>query len=68
MTRLAHARSALFALALTCSLTLPPAARAEEPPAEAARKARDAFTEGTNAFNLGQWDKAIDAWQRAYSY
>ncbi len=32
----------------------------------AAKQARAAYDEGQVAFNLGQWDKAIDAWQRGY--
>ena len=31
-----------------------------------AKKARESFTEGTASFNLGQWDKAIEAWQKGY--
>ncbi|MEO6953965.1 MAG: tetratricopeptide repeat protein [Polyangia bacterium] len=33
---------------------------------EDTRKASEAYKEGTAAFNLGQWDKAIEAWQRGY--
>lgn len=39
---------------------------AQAAPDDNARRARDAFTDGTSYFNLGQWDKAIDAWQSGY--
>jgi hypothetical protein len=32
------------------------------------KRARDAFVEGTTFFNLGQWDKAVEAWQLGYKY
>jgi hypothetical protein len=32
----------------------------------ASKAARAAYEEGQVAFNLGQWDKAIEAWQRGY--
>ncbi len=37
------------------------AARADD-----AQKARDLFTQGNTYFDLGQFDKAIDAWQNGY--
>jgi hypothetical protein len=36
-------------------------ARADDP-----QKARELFTQGNTFFDLGQFDKAIDAWQRGY--
>ena len=34
--------------------------------ADDAQRAKDLFTEGTRYFDLGQFDKAIDAWQAGY--
>jgi hypothetical protein len=34
--------------------------------ADDAQKARDLFTQGNTYFDLGQFDKAIDAWQQGY--
>jgi hypothetical protein len=34
--------------------------------ADDAQKARDLFTQGNTYFDLGQFDKAIDAWQNGY--
>jgi Tetratricopeptide repeat len=34
--------------------------------ADDAQKARDLFTQGNTFFDLGQFDKAIDAWQNGY--
>src|SRR5262245_8860449 len=42
-------------------------ARAQAGPVEeAAHKAREAFAEGSAQFNLGNWEKAVDAWQNGY--
>jgi len=38
-----------------------PVARADD-----AQKARELFTQGNTSFDLGQFDKAIDAWQSGY--
>jgi hypothetical protein len=46
--------------ALACSLTAQ-VARADD-----AATARELFTQGNTFFDLGQFDKAIDAWQRGY--
>src|SRR5689334_15927907 len=35
-------------------------------PEEAGRKAKEAFTEGMNYFNLGQWEKAVASFELAY--
>jgi hypothetical protein len=52
---------AVIAVILGC---LPSIARAQEDP----KRAKEAFKEGTRQFNLGQFDKAIEAWQRGYQF
>ena len=55
-------------VALTLLFASAPCLRADAAPraSEETRKASEAYKEGTAAFNLGQWDKAIEAWQRGY--
>ena len=49
----------MVAIALVASVAT--TARADD-----AQKARDLFTQGNTYFDLGQFDKAIDAWQSGY--
>jgi hypothetical protein len=68
MQRRLHLVSAIVAssLALSTPILISPsvAIAAKEDPN--AKIAREAFSEGQVAFNLGQWDKAIEAWQKGY--
>jgi len=77
--RLALSRSIFPRVArplLVLSLALAPAlARAQEPPHGAApatkdqydtQRAKELFQQGTTLFNLGEFDKAIEAWQDGY--
>jgi hypothetical protein len=41
-------------------------ARGQDAHAQDAQKARDLFSQGNTYFDLGQFDKAIDAWQKGY--
>jgi hypothetical protein len=43
-------------------------ALAAPPVDENAKKAREAFTDGTTYFNLGQWERAIESWQAGYKH
>jgi tetratricopeptide (TPR) repeat protein len=52
---------ALMLAVVTVAMVAPPAARADD-----AQQARDLFTQGNTFFDLGQFDKAIDAWQKGY--
>jgi tetratricopeptide (TPR) repeat protein len=54
-------RASLRALAAVCWLAAGAAAQGDD-----ADAARTAFVEGTSAFNLGQWDAAVEAWERGY--
>ena len=57
-------RGTLLALLI---LALPAVASADLPSgAEANRQAREAFAQGSRAFDLGEWDRAIEAWQKGY--
>jgi len=57
-------RGTLLALLI---VALPAVASADLPSgAEANRQAREAFAQGSRAFDLGEWDKAIEAWQKGY--
>src|SRR6185312_11409173 len=59
-------RGTLLALLI---LALPAVAMADLPTgAEANRLAKEAFAQGSRAFDLGEWDKAIEAWQKGYEY
>jgi hypothetical protein len=53
-------RASAIALVLAIAL-LTGRARADD-----AQQARDLFTQGNTFFDLGQFDKAIDAWQKGY--
>jgi hypothetical protein len=55
-----RARASLVALMLALTLLVGTAH------ADDAQQARDLFTQGNTFFDLGQFDKAIDAWQRGY--
>src|SRR4051794_26178182 len=55
-------------LLLAAALMLAIARVGSAAPPDLAKRAKDSFTEGTAYFNLGQWDKAIDSWQRGYQY
>jgi tetratricopeptide (TPR) repeat protein len=57
-------RGLALLLALVSWLAASVASAAPSP--EAVKKAREAFADGTTAFNLGQWQKAIDAWEKGY--
>lgn len=62
--RAVHVRSSRLIPALAVAAWLvfgATAARADD-----AAQARDLFTQGNTFFDLGQFDKAIDAWQRGY--
>ena len=58
-----RARASLVALLLAIVFTASGATPAR---ADDAQKARDLFTQGNTYFDLGQFDKAIDAWQNGY--
>ena len=56
------ASPALARVVLVLALALGPArARADDTP-----RAKELFQQGTTLFNLGEFDKAIDAWQQGY--
>jgi hypothetical protein len=55
-----RARAAVVALVLGAFL-MATTARADD-----AQQARELFTQGNTFFDLGQFDKAIDAWQKGY--
>jgi tetratricopeptide (TPR) repeat protein len=57
-------RGLALLLALVSWLAASVASAAPSP--EAVKKAKEAFADGTTAFNLGQWQKAIDAWEKGY--
>ena len=57
-------RSLVWLVALTL-LFRPQAGFAQA--ADPGKQAKDAFVEGSAAFNLGQWDKAIASWERGYT-
>jgi tetratricopeptide (TPR) repeat protein len=60
--RLAFPRALTLALAvLVASLAAPSGARADD-----TQRAKEFFQQGTTYFNLGDFDKAIDAFQEAY--
>ncbi len=73
LSRLVFPRVArpLFVLSLALA---PAAVRAEEPPHGGApakdqydtQRAKELFQQGTTLFNLGEFDKAIEAWQDGY--
>jgi hypothetical protein len=63
MIRSVRARTFILLPLLTFVLLGASTARAGD---DTAKKAREAFAEGQNFFNLAQWDKAIDAWQKGY--
>ena len=58
-----RARASLVALLVA---TVFMASGATPARADDAQKARDLFTQGNTYFDLGQFDKAIDAWQNGY--
>jgi hypothetical protein len=58
--RLAFPRALALALAAILVL-LPAAARADD-----TQRAKELFQQGTTLFNLGEFDKAIEAWQEGY--
>ncbi|HEX4405410.1 MAG TPA: tetratricopeptide repeat protein [Polyangia bacterium] len=65
-----HVARPLFALSLALA---PAVVRAEEPSHAAAagtqddtQRAKELFQQGTTLFNLGEFDKAIEAWQEGY--
>jgi hypothetical protein len=58
-----RARAFLIALSVTFALAVSGATTAR---ADDAQKARELFTQGNTYFDLGQFEKAIDAWQNGY--
>jgi tetratricopeptide (TPR) repeat protein len=56
----------LLAVLVLLAATLAGSVAQAAPPDDNAKHAREAFNDGTTFFNLGQWDKAIDAWQAGY--
>ena len=57
------ARASLVALMIG---DCPSGRRSRRARADDAQKARDLFTQGNTFFDLGQFDQAIDAWQKGY--
>ncbi|HVV53562.1 MAG TPA: tetratricopeptide repeat protein, partial [Polyangia bacterium] len=55
-----------MALAVATALLLGGASAARADEAADTQKARDLFTQGNTFFDIQQFDKAIDAWQRGY--
>src|ERR1700690_3520854 len=51
----------MLAVVLLATGVEPRSARADD-----AQQARELFTQGNTFFDLGQFDKAIDAWQKGY--
>jgi hypothetical protein len=64
------AQGLLLTLAPAVGLTLEPRAALAQETAhakdDATRRAKELFEQGTTLFNLGQFDKAIEAWQEGY--
>jgi hypothetical protein len=55
-----------FLVALLLAVVVLPLLASRDARADDAQQARDLFTQGNTFFDLGQFDKAIDAWQKGY--